>query len=145
VTEDARLLNGTLTLHDVRDVEALCRWVVNTRVPGGELRQHEREDLITWLIEVAWFHSRKYRPGGTVSFSTYITVQLRRDVHEWKRKQNGRTRWSASNGKVYERVMPRVVSLEGEQESGELERAWRPGEVDSTDGGLAALARSLLD
>jgi hypothetical protein len=100
------VLNGTLSLHDVRDVERFCRGIANGRF---ELRPDEYDDLLVYLVETCWELSLGFQPGG-VSFSTYAGITLRKRVFDWKRKHNGRTRWQFSDH-IYERPLPQFVSL----------------------------------
>lgn len=57
------LLNETLQLHDVNDVEFFCSQIVQHS--GLALSYHEREDLTTYLVGVCWELSERYNPAGS--------------------------------------------------------------------------------
>jgi len=76
------VLQGKLVLHDLRDTEALAMRIVERS--GFVLSYAEREELATYLIEVAWEISTVWKPGAA-SFSTYATTTLRRRAIDWRR------------------------------------------------------------
>lgn len=102
------MLGSRLALHDVMDVEAFCVRIVDRS--SLELRHHDREDLVAYLIETCWELSRRYERGG-VRFSTVAGTILRQRLVDWQRSQNGRTRWQF-RGRTYERQLPTVVPLD---------------------------------
>jgi DNA-directed RNA polymerase specialized sigma24 family protein len=102
------MLSSTLTLHDVRDVESLCARVVERS--GVELRSHERDDLMAYLVSECWVLSRRYEAGG-IKFSTWATTTLKLRAIDWVRKERGRTRWQFT-GRVHERKQPALLSLD---------------------------------
>lgn len=97
------MLNGTLTLHDIRDVEAFCAELI----PASTSRE-DREDLHAYLIETCWELSLHHKPG-TRSFSARAGQILRQRRHDWQRQRNGRTRWQFATH-TYERPRPILVS-----------------------------------
>lgn len=102
------MLNGTLSLHDIRDVEAFC-----TNIAEGPLRQHnphQQEDLIAYLVEECWILSTRYQPGG-ITFSTWARATLQRRIHDHLRKRDGRTTWQFAD-RTYERERPILVSID---------------------------------
>jgi hypothetical protein len=105
------LLNGKLSLHDIKDVEALCQDIANRA--GLELQYHQRESLLTYLIEECWRLSGRYEEGrgSTTSFAGWATTNLRLRVTDWARIEFGRTTW-AFKDRTYERAQPIVLSLD---------------------------------
>jgi DNA-directed RNA polymerase specialized sigma24 family protein len=102
------MLNGTLALHDIRDVEAFC-----TRILKGarlEITEQDRTDLLAYLIEITWELSSRYQPGN-LSFSTWAHRTLRHRVIDWQRQWNGRTRWAFADH-VFEREARTTVELD---------------------------------
>jgi DNA-directed RNA polymerase specialized sigma24 family protein len=76
------MLNGTLTLHGIRDTEAFCTHILqNAKL---QLTEHDRQDLLTYLIEECWILSTRYQPGG-ITFSTYAGHTLRNRITDWLR------------------------------------------------------------
>lgn len=109
------MLNGTFSLHDVRDVEALCGRLIQQSAPN-DLSHHDREDLLTYLIESCWELSRRYEQGSMrQGFSIWATVTLRRRIVDWQRSRNGRTKWAFAD-RVYERPIPELVSLDDRED-----------------------------
>lgn len=107
------LLPRPWALLDVDDVEGLLALVVDRSPHARELRQHERDDLVAWLLGEAWILSQQYRPGPR-GFSSYLYVSAQRRVVDHVRRTRGRTRWSWSDGRVYERPRPQFVSLDAD-------------------------------
>jgi DNA-directed RNA polymerase specialized sigma24 family protein len=101
------VLNQKFPLHDLEDTEALCVWIIDRS--GLELGYHEREDLLTFLIETAWELSERYEAGG-IAFSTWATTTLKRRVHDWQRGKY-RTKWQFQD-RTYEREPPCFTVLE---------------------------------
>jgi len=88
----------------IQDVEAFCARIIERS--GLELRYHDREDLLAYLIETAWDLSLGFEPEySTVVFSTYCGTILRRRVVDWQRRRFGRSRWVFKDRVV---VRPRV-------------------------------------
>jgi hypothetical protein len=105
------LLSQRWSLWDVGDVEALC-WSIVKRY-RLELNHHEREDLVTYLIETCWSLSVRYEPGG-ITFCTYATNNLKLRVVDWERQRFGRRTWKFKNA-VYERPQVELVSLDADE------------------------------
>jgi DNA-directed RNA polymerase specialized sigma24 family protein len=109
------VLNGTLSLQGIDDVEPFAVAIVQrSRI---ELNHHDREDLITYLVETCWELSLRYEPGG-ISFSTWAGATLRNRIVDWQRKRYGRTRYVFSD-RVFERKLPELVSLDADGPSGD--------------------------
>lgn len=101
------LLNGTLSLHDIEDVEAFCIWIMESR---NGLAPHESEDCLAYLVASAWELSLVYEYSlGT--FATFARTGLRRRLADWYRQRNGRTVWKFKD-QVYERKLPSFTTLE---------------------------------
>jgi DNA-directed RNA polymerase specialized sigma24 family protein len=128
-----------LSLHDVVDVEKFCFTIAER---SGIDNWSDKEDLAAYLVETCWRLSLSFEPGG-ITFSTFAGTTLRRRVVDFQRKQHGRTRWTRSDGYVYERPRPKFVSLDG-AERDQLEHALpeipgdRETDRDATFRGLLA-------
>jgi hypothetical protein len=72
-----RLLSGKLALHDCEDVEALAQSVISRA--ALDLRPHQHEDLLAFLLGECWRLSLKYEQGkgSTTSFVGWATTNLR--------------------------------------------------------------------
>lgn len=103
-------LNGTLPLHDIRDVEAFCNDIIHRR--HLQLTPHQHEDLLAYLIEETWELSTRYQPGG-ITFSTWAGNTLRRRLVDHIRTRDGRTIWRFATH-TYERPRPTIISLDTE-------------------------------
>jgi hypothetical protein len=134
-----RLLHGVLTLHDVRDAELLCRRIISRSRFAPQSSDHE--ELLTYLNEECWSLSLRYEPGRTISFNTYATRTLSKRIIDWQRQRYGRTRWAFSDGRVYERKRPKLVSLDGDDSNGSPMVETLPG--SSLDDGAHRLADEL--
>jgi hypothetical protein len=126
------VLNGRLSLWDVDDVEKLANHViVRARL---ELRPHQRESLLAFLISEAWTLSLRYQPGNgsTTTFSGWATTNLQKRITDWFRQEPefGSTRV------VYPR--PQLLSLDGELAG--VESCWP---VDATPDRSPDLMRAL--
>lgn len=116
------VLNGTLSLHDARDVEALCRAALKRS--GRELSFHEYEDELARLIAECWRLSKRYdrerdralEKGRVPSFASYAFEILVQRASAGERERY-RTRWVSRNG-VYERPAPELRSLDEAREGG---------------------------
>jgi hypothetical protein len=78
------VLNGTLALNGINDVEAFCTTILNRA--RLELTPHEHEDALAYLIEETWILSRTYRPGAR-SFSTHAGTRLPQRLIDWQRQR----------------------------------------------------------
>jgi hypothetical protein len=81
------VLNGTLSLHDVRDVESLAQLLLCRT--GFHI--DDREDALTWAIERIWELSLRYDPGRGSTFANYALRHLR--MADYYRQREGE-RWS---------------------------------------------------
>jgi hypothetical protein len=105
------MLNGTLAIHDIRDVEAFCTDILNDRrnylesafaKAGRAFTQHNAEDYITYLIERTWERSQDQTQWRT-SFSGWVGTKLRHyDTVEYLRLELKRTVWKFAD-RTYER------------------------------------------
>lgn len=112
------MLNGVLSLGDIRDVEKLCDRIA-TQALGHHLPRHasreeslvdgrrtglssnsisplEREELVAYLIAQVWELWLRYDQAddgrGRSTFSGYAVPQLRMRVLDWWRRKLGRQR-----------------------------------------------------
>jgi hypothetical protein len=132
------MLNGVLSLHDVRDTEALCRkvadqavrrWRWDSQTLAVEYRERRYESLLTYLVEAAWIASTRYDPQRerTIPFSHFLRNILPSRAIDWLRIEDGRTRWQFSDesksrsGSLYERENIRPLHLLPESEDGGLD------------------------
>ena len=113
-----------LALHDVDDVELLCRRVLETRLSewGAHLRRDLYEDALAYLVATAWELSTVYDPELGPSFSTYCYRLLRRRLVDWYRSTFGDSRHAPRPELV---SLDRALRLDGDQELEE-----RLGQVD---------------
>jgi hypothetical protein len=81
------MLNGTLRLHDVDDVEAAANRVVEDwlRQKRAYLRDHDREDLIAYIVGIAWELSLTYDPNRGWSFSKLLYQRGSLRIVDWYR------------------------------------------------------------
>ena len=63
------MLSSQWSLHDVDDVEALIQWAVPADWAG--LSRQEREDLVAYLLVIAWQLSERFDPARG-RFSTFL-------------------------------------------------------------------------
>lgn len=101
------MLNGTLTLHDIKDVEAFCTTIANTRPHNTE----DHEDLTAYLIAECWILSKRYNHRHQITFSTWAGNTLRKRIIDWERQRHERTCWK-TGGRTYERTATRLVPLD---------------------------------
>lgn len=101
------MLNSVLSLHDIANVEAFCRAVIDDHVafgvrtanglsgPTKALTPEDREDLLQYLVMTTWRYSERYHGKddgrGKLCFSGYVIGILHRRVVDWKR-----TRWRST-------------------------------------------------
>lgn len=79
------MLNGTLELHNIRDVEGFTDRIINRRRLHW-LQPHEREDLHVYLIETCWELSVRFEPNGW-PFSKWAGPTLNSRVTDWLRRE----------------------------------------------------------
>lgn len=118
----SRLLSGTLRLHDVADVEGYVARVVERRLRRMRIRllPDDRDDLISYLIGVAWELSRAYDP--TVgSFSGRLSRVLPLRIIDWLRRRFGD-----------HRRCEQVRELPGSDFAAELEQVADPHELEDS-------------
>lgn len=105
------MLNGTLTLHDIRDVEAFCATIIQrSRI---DLTSIEHDDLLAYLITEAWRISGldqnlqpiHPRPAGAYDrgdpqhpprFSVIATERLRHRITDWLRQTRADHRYPSA-------------------------------------------------
>lgn len=89
-------LAGTLALRNVEDVEALVRKVADDRLRfwGARLRDWDHEDLVSYLIGVAWELSERYDPtlDRNPNFAAYASRICTLRCADWFRQRFGDTR-----------------------------------------------------
>jgi hypothetical protein len=103
------LLQRPWQLHDITDVERFCSRIIERR--NLDLRYHDQEELLAYLIETCWELSQTGE--WSRSFSGWVHPYLRARVVDWQRQRNGRTKWTFRD-RVYERQLPVVVSLDAD-------------------------------
>jgi hypothetical protein len=126
------LLNSRLRLHDIDDTEAFAVRLV--RRYATDLGQDDFEELIVYLVEVAWELSLRYQPGKSANgFSAGAGTILARRIIDWRRSKFGRTRWVFA-GRIHERAQPSIVSLDELDDAGRdrLGSTLATGSGDST-------------
>lgn len=101
------MLQGTLTLHDIRDVEAHCTWIIQRSRITPQTADHE--DLLAYLIATCWELSLPPQRWHT-SFNGWATPLLQLRTIDWYRQRHGRTRYQFSTH-TYERPQPILLSL----------------------------------
>lgn len=106
------MLNGTLALHDCRDIEAHCRWIIQHSRITPQPADHE--DLLAYLIATAWELSLPPQRWNT-SYTGWATPLLHLRTIDWYRARNGRTRWQFADY-TYQREQPIVLSLNDQLE-----------------------------
>ena len=88
------MLNGTLALHDVRDIERLADKALTDalRTMRATLPPQEREDALAYLIATAWEASLTYQPTRSPSFSQYAYRRCKLRTIDWFRQRYVDTR-----------------------------------------------------
>lgn len=141
------VLNGVLSLGDIRNVEKACDRIVeqHLRARRSMLTPSERDDLLAYLIGETWVLWRRYDPARGAKFATFAYPQLRLRVLDWYKIRIGRGSSPGHWG----------VSDIGALDDAELERSLGSGDGDdpfdrvSTRLGLLAAgggkARRLVD
>jgi hypothetical protein len=102
-------------LHDVDDAAAFTVAIASRA--GLALDFHDREELKQFLLVECWRLSLKYDRGNPqypTRFSVYATNILRRRVVDWQRQRLGRSKWTFSDGRSYERKPTVLVSLDAD-------------------------------
>jgi DNA-directed RNA polymerase specialized sigma24 family protein len=99
------VLNEKWSLGDVDDVEAVVRSVLLAELGKRDVRLTDSafDDALAHLLSEAWIAWEKFDPGRGLAFSTYLRQQLKLRHIDHIRKVRGRTRWSWSGDKTYER------------------------------------------
>jgi hypothetical protein len=101
------VLNGRLSLWDIRDAEAFCKPIAQQ---AQLTSHHDREELLAYLITELWILSKRYEPGG-ITFSTWAGHTLRQRTYDWQRTRYGRTTWQFKD-RTYTRTLPTIVSTD---------------------------------
>ncbi len=83
------MLNGTLALHDIQDIEAYCATILNQHGLNGP----DREDNLAHLIEEAWILSERKPQPWTHSFSGWARPLLHLRLIDNVRKTKGDWRY----------------------------------------------------
>jgi hypothetical protein len=78
------VLNQRYELHDIRDTEAFCAYILQrSRLT---LTPQDHEDALAYLIEETWILSTRHRPGNT-PFSAHAATRLPQRLIDWQRKR----------------------------------------------------------
>jgi hypothetical protein len=134
------LLNGTFSLHGIRDVEAFTGRIVERS--GLRLSVEDREELHIYLVEECWRLSLKHDAKRGV-FSVWVGYALRRRAVDWQRSRFGRTRWQFKD-RVYERPRVELVSLDADDSLRDrLDESLAASSMDSDALGFASDMRDL--
>jgi hypothetical protein len=98
--------------HDIRDPVAFCAQYAKQR----DLDYHQRERLVQFLLIALWQLANVYRPGGTITFSTFAGHKLPGRIIDWERsaEEGGRTKWVFSSY-TYERTLPEFTEYRPEE------------------------------
>jgi len=82
-------LNGTLTLHDIHDVEKFNRRILDTylRRTRATLNPDDTEDILAYLVATCWELSTRYEPTRSSSFSKYAYNILTLRIVTWYRNR----------------------------------------------------------
>jgi hypothetical protein len=103
------VLNGRLSLWDIRDAEAFCKPIAQQ---AQLTSHHDREELLAYLITELWILSKRYEPGG-ITFSTWAGHTLRQRTYDWQRTRYGRTTWQFKD-RTYTRTLPTLISMDAQ-------------------------------
>jgi hypothetical protein len=76
------VLNGTLALNGIHDVEAFCIYILKRL----KLTPHEHEDALAYLIEETWILSTHHKPGAG-TFPAHAATRLPQRLIDWQRKR----------------------------------------------------------
>jgi hypothetical protein len=89
------LLTGTITLHDVDDLEAHLRTDLDVQLKarGGFLTGYEYEDALTYFIGKGWELSLVYDPDRGWSFSKFLRYKSEYFYTDWLRQRHGDARY----------------------------------------------------
>jgi hypothetical protein len=102
------LLSEPLALHDVRDVEAMCRSILDRQLRAYRahyLNPDDYEDVLALFVSTAWEWSLTHDPDRELSFSSYLNRYLGPRLADWFRRRFGDARYGPP---------PEVVTLEPE-------------------------------
>jgi RNA polymerase sigma factor (sigma-70 family) len=87
-------LSAQLQLHDVQDVECLCRGVMRVFLrslgSGAYLTPHHEDEMFSHLLEHTWRLYRKFDTTRNTSFAGYARSLLERRCVDWYRSEFGR-------------------------------------------------------
>lgn len=89
------MLQGRLTLHDLRDTESFCNaWLdkINRKTPLGS----HYESALAYLISEAWRTSLTYDPNRSTSFERYLRGKLPNILIDWYRTTYRNQRWDTN-------------------------------------------------
>jgi hypothetical protein len=89
------LLTGTITLHDVDDLEAHLRTDLDVQLKarGGFLTGYEYEDALSYFIGKGWELSLVFDPGRGWSFSKFLRYKSEYFYTDWLRQRHGDARY----------------------------------------------------
>lgn len=88
------VLNGVLSLGNIRDVEKACDSIVEQalRSRRSRLTPSEREEVVAFLIGETWALWLRYDPLLAPTFGMFAYPQLRMRMLDWWRRKAGRQR-----------------------------------------------------
>jgi hypothetical protein len=112
------LLPRPLELHNIRDVEAFCRRILDNHIrKTSNLGPDDYDEALAYLIGETWILSERFTPNGPhVKFSPYAHKLLNCRIVDWRRSRY-RTRWQFT-GSTHERQRVDPLSLDHHQPDG---------------------------
>lgn len=83
------MLQGTLTIHDLKDVEAFCSAALDQTLKRwrSTLEPSDRDDALAYLISETWRISTRYNPKLSPSFAAYARNYQPRFLIEFYRRR----------------------------------------------------------
>lgn len=128
------LLGRPWALHNVDDVERFAAQIIERRRLHW-LQPHERDDLLTYLVEAAWELSLRWQPNG-YAFSQWARPTLERRTTDWLRSTFFDARYVSEP--------PELVSLDvDDSERDRLGSSFAGGGLDDSSYRLADQLRCL--
>lgn len=139
-----RLLGQVLPLHDVRDIEAHVRSLLDARLAewGARLDPERYEDALSYLLGKAVELSKNYRPSPDLAFSTYSRRILRARVVDWYRLTFHDARYvqNVTTVSLYGGIGDDDEQLYVERDAGELDELNRHSHRDEMEEVLTRVA-----
>jgi len=134
------LLTQPWALHDIDDVERFCDRLLADylRRRGAHLREHDREDAVSYLVATCWELSQTYDRSRNTSFSKHAYTILVKRVTDFYRQRFGRDQ---TNEPWYRRRYPGTTPADTDT----IRSFHQPESLDQCDKLPAAPDRSGLD